>query len=225
MCDLFICAIHVGTAYLTLLPYLAYVLPNAVSLNEIEDNNKEYGAAAAVVGAGALPSAAPPAAPPAGVAAAAVGFPPGALPPEAPPAAPPAGAAAAAVGDPPAVPQAGGPAGIPVNCGVRGVGAVGQQPVGIAAAGAVVIKAGLRGCNPNQALHMALMNHDLNQGMVQMRAFMPTESECQQTCIESAITSAYACLATSKAQGRNTAMVKQQINHLKIQLDAILNAL
>jgi hypothetical protein len=225
MCDLFICTIHIGTASLTLLPYLAYVLPNAVSLNKNEDNDEEYGAAAAVVGASALPPAAPPAPPPAGAAAAAVSGPPCALPPEAPPTAPPASAAAAAVGGPPAVPQAGGLAGIPVNCGVQGVGAGGQLQAGIAVAGAVLTKAGLHGHNPNQALLMAQMNHNFNQGMVQMRAFMPTESEHQQTCIKSAITSAYAHLATSKAQGRNTAMFEQQINCLEIQLDAILNAL
>jgi hypothetical protein len=54
MCDLFICTIHEGTASLTLPTYLAYVLPNAVSLNENEDDNKKYGAATAVVSAGAL---------------------------------------------------------------------------------------------------------------------------------------------------------------------------
>jgi hypothetical protein len=97
--------------------------------------------------------------------------------------------------------------------------------VGIAAAGAVVTKASLHGCNPNKALLMAQMNHDLNHGTIQMRAVIPTESKCQQTCIESAITSAYACLVAYKAQGRNTAMIEQQINCLKIQLDAILNAL
>jgi hypothetical protein len=195
------CRIHIVTASLTLLPYLAYVLPNTVSLNKNEDGNKEYGAAAAAdVGAGALP-------------------------PAAPPAAPSAGAAAAAVGGPSAVPQAGGPVGIPVNCGIRGVGAVGQQQVGIAAAGAVVSQAGLRSRNPCQALLMAQMNHDLNQRMVQMRAFMPTESERQQTCIKSAITSVYARLAVSKAQGRSTAMIEQQIDRLGLQLNAILNAL
>jgi hypothetical protein len=78
-----------------------------------------------------------------------------------------------------------------------------------AAAGTAVSQACLRGHNPNQALLMAQMNHNLNQGMVQMCAFMPTESKRQQTCIQSAIMSAHARLATSKAQGRNTAMIEQ----------------
>ena len=87
MCALFIGRILVVTASLTLLPYQAYVLPNAVSLNKNgdidEDNNVEVvaipgggggGGGAVVVGDVVLlpdvvgSSALPPAAPPASAA-------------------------------------------------------------------------------------------------------------------------------------------------------------
>ncbi len=217
-CVLYILVLHPLTAWITLLPYLAYVLPNAVTLNENGDDTEEYDVEVVAVPGGV--DAADAAVVGAGVPPAVVGV--GALPP----AAPSAGATAAVVGGPPAaVLQGGGPAGIPVNCGIRGVGAVGRQQTGIAAIGGVVSQAGLCGCNPNQTLLMAQMNHDLNQGMVQMHAFIPIETKRKQTFIKSAIMSVYASLAASRAQGRNTAMFVQQINCLKIQLDAILNAL
>jgi hypothetical protein len=69
------------------------------------------------------------------------------------------------------------------------------------------------------------MNHDVAQGMRHLQSFMPTDAERRQTRLENALESANKRLTASQAQGRNTAIILQEIYRLETQLDLVINAI
>ena len=54
---------------------------------------------------------------------------------------------------------------------------------------------------------------------------MPTDAKRRQTCLENALESANKRLTAAQAQGRNTAIILQQIDRLETQLDLVINAI
>ena len=54
---------------------------------------------------------------------------------------------------------------------------------------------------------------------------MPTDAERRQTRLENALESANKRLTASQAQGRNTAIILQEIYRLETQLDLVINAI
>jgi hypothetical protein len=69
------------------------------------------------------------------------------------------------------------------------------------------------------------MNQDVAEGMRHLQSFMPTYAERRQTRLENALESANKRLTAAQAQGRNTAIILQQIDRLETELDLVINAI
>ncbi len=108
----------------------------------------------------------------------------------------------------------------PVNCEVQGRDQPSQHQQANIAAGGIgdpqVIPYGVCGRNPNHVPLLAKMNMEVAQGIAHLNGFEPLEERR---------TDANQQLGAAKANGMSTCAIKDQIDCLENELDAILNAI
>ena len=141
-----------------------------------------------------------------------------------PPAAATAAAAPTALANPASAAVAVG-----ANCGVLARDRASQRRQVFVAAGNLgepqVLPTGIRGRNPDHVTLLAQMNQEVARGIANLNSFLPSADERRQARLEAALTSANQRHSAALANGRSTVAIKQLIDRLENQLDAILSGI
>jgi len=88
-----------------------------------------------------------------------------------------------------------------------------------------VLPTGICGRNPDQVSLLAQMNQEVARGIANLSSFLPSADERRQAHLEAALTSANQRHSAALANGRSTVAIKQLIDRLENQLDAILSGI